>query len=435
MRPWRQLAGQTLRRHPAATDAALLAGSQYAAAGLGFTTALLAARLLGPAEYGTAALLVAYPSLVWSIVAIKSISVTTRYLAVFQADQRHEDVRAVCKLGYAIDLFAALVAVTVVAVTAALAGTTLLSRLRGPLWPCLLYAASLPVLSLAGTSGAILTCWRRFRWVAVVHILEKILTLVVTFGLIRAGLGAAGVVVGTVLGQSAGALLMTAVASALLRAAGVGPWWRGSFSRVAGLRRELGSLLGWNYVVVTVGGLIAQGPLLLLGGVRGPEEAGFYRLASSITTAGGYLEGALSRVVYPRLAERTRSVPAAVLLAECRSWSLRAGAPAAVLLLAAIVALPVAVPPVLGREYAPLVAGTQVMLAGAAVSAVLFWLQPLYYASGRVGAWAGASGVHAGLVLLLSWMVAPSAGFGGIAKVLGVGKIAACLALAGMAAR
>src|SRR6266536_5708235 len=72
-------------RHPMATDASSLAASQYVAAGLGFITTVVAARVLGAGSYGVAALAMTYPALVWSFVGIKTVSVTTRYIASFRS--------------------------------------------------------------------------------------------------------------------------------------------------------------------------------------------------------------------------------------------------------------------------------------------------------------------------------------------------------------
>ena len=85
---------------------------------------------------------------------------------------------------------------------------------------------------------------------------------------------------------------------------GVVAWWRAPVKRIAWLRRELGATMGWNYLMVTLSGLMAQLPLMWLGRVRGPEEAGFFRLATTIVTTVGYVEGALGRVVSPILATR-----------------------------------------------------------------------------------------------------------------------------------
>lgn len=426
VRRWRREA----LRNPIASDAGFLALSQYAAAGVGLLTAVVAARLLGPREYGSAALVIAYPTLVWSFAAVKSISVTTRYLAGFAATGRTEQVRGVCKLGYGMDLLAALGTLLLVLATSGWLARTAFADVPGARWLAVAYAASLPLYSLNGTSGAVLASWRRFGWLAVFQVLEKLVTLGLTLALVARGWGAAGVVLAAAAGQIASGVSTTAGATIVLRQAGVGPWWNASLRPVAGHRRELASFFGWNYVVATLGGVLTQAPLILLGEVRGPGEAGFFRLASSITTAGSYLESALGRVVYPLLSARTATEATPTMLAEVRRWTVRGGVPACLLLLGAIPALALLLPRVLGPEYARMVPGTQAMIAGAAASAAVFWLAPLYYASGRIVAWAASYAAYTIATLAVTWLVAPAWGFSGVACVLGAGKTVLVLALA-----
>src|SRR3989344_3141010 len=96
---------KALAYHPIVNSAATFAVSQYTAAGLGFFATVVAARILGPIDYGVAALVMAYPLLIWSFVGIKSVSVTTRYISSFRAAGRNEEIRSICKLGYGLDFF------------------------------------------------------------------------------------------------------------------------------------------------------------------------------------------------------------------------------------------------------------------------------------------------------------------------------------------
>src|SRR5262245_53327462 len=93
--------------HRMARDTGLLALSQYVSAGLDFLTVVVATRWLGPSDYGLTALIMAYPTLLWSFVGVKSVSLTTRYIASFRDLRRSEDLVGMCKLGYSLDVIAA----------------------------------------------------------------------------------------------------------------------------------------------------------------------------------------------------------------------------------------------------------------------------------------------------------------------------------------
>jgi len=63
--------------HPLTEGAVLLAGSQYIAAAVGLVTSVVTARLLGPKDFGLVAVVMSYPMLLGSLVAVKSGTVTT----------------------------------------------------------------------------------------------------------------------------------------------------------------------------------------------------------------------------------------------------------------------------------------------------------------------------------------------------------------------
>jgi O-antigen/teichoic acid export membrane protein len=87
----------------------LLATGSYISVGLNFLTSIVVARLLGPADYGILALAVAYPTLVWSFIGTKSVSVTIRYIAGFRARNQHQELLSVIKIGYGLDFLVSVI--------------------------------------------------------------------------------------------------------------------------------------------------------------------------------------------------------------------------------------------------------------------------------------------------------------------------------------
>ncbi len=156
---------------PLAKYAGQLAGSQYIAAAIGLLTNVIAARMLGPSDYGVTALVMAYPTLLWSFVGIKSVSVTTRYIASFRAAEKNDELESICKIGFSLDFLVALVAFVLVGVTGWWVASSIYNMPQLS-WLMVGYAASFPFYSLTGTSLAILSSWQRFRWLAVFQVIE-----------------------------------------------------------------------------------------------------------------------------------------------------------------------------------------------------------------------------------------------------------------------
>jgi O-antigen/teichoic acid export membrane protein len=415
-------------RHPLAEGAVLLAGSQYVAAAIGLVTSVASARLLGPEDFGLVAVAMSYPMLLGSLVAVKSGSVTTRYIARFRADRQMKWLAGICKLGYALDFLVSLCAALLVAVTARWVAAEFFRR-PDIAWLMIAFTASFPIWSLAGTSQAILTSLERFHWVALLQVLDQLIGSLLVIGLLLRGFGVAGAVLGAALGNVLIAITATCIANHVLRSENLPTWWSGSVATVRPLRKEIGGLFGWNYLIVTGGGLMSQLPLMILAHFRGPEAAGFYRLAASIVTVGSYLETSMGKVVYPALSARWSMDGGERVRAALKRWTVNAGLPVCGLLLMSLPLYPILVPLVFGARYAPMVPGVQLMMAGAAVSALFFWLNSIYYASANLNLWTLGYALQTAVVIGLAWFVVRAWGFSGMALLSTLGKAGFTLAM------
>jgi O-antigen/teichoic acid export membrane protein len=415
-----QVAG-TLR-HPMASDASYLMVSQYIAAGLGFLTTALAARLLGPADFGKLALITAYPLLLWSSLSVKSVSITTRYLAGFKAQGQESQLRGMCKLGYSLDFSISCLVLFVVSLTGWWVARSFYG-LPQLTWPMMVFAASFPLGSLRGTSQAILSVFSRFRLLAGFQLVDPGLTLILAAVLLLSGFGVAGVIIAHALGQAVVGLALMLSATRVLHQNGLGFWWQGSFSGLSFLRREIAAFFGWNYLVVTFNGLLTQAPLMLLGSLRGPTEAGYYRLALSLMTVGSYFETSMGRVTYPALSARWAAGERESIKGSLRRWTLRGGLPLSLLLLLSIPVLPVLIPFVFGDGYRPVVGAIQIMMVAAAVSGLFFWLPNFYFASGKIALWTKIYILMVLTILVVGWFLIPILGFSGMAVIFVIGKL------------
>lgn len=401
-----------------ATNAGILATSQLFAAALGLLAALAAARVLGPRDYGAATLVLAFPSLVRSLLMVKSGSVTTRYIAAYRAAGRKDDLASIVRVGYTIDLVVAVASVLVVVASASAVSS--LMRLPDETARMVLFAASFPVLSLNGTSMAVLTSFGSFRYVSAVQVIERAVGLAVLLGMLLLGRTIDAVVLSAAIEHVFLGVATAVGAARALSKFGIRHWWRADRTRVRAISKELWSALRWNYVVITFDGVLLHVPTMILGRVAGANAVAFYRVATSITTTASHLELALGRVAYPVLAEGTSKHELRRMIADWQRLALASG----FVVLVTVPLLPLAIPIVFGESYRGMTAGTQVLVVGAAVSATFFWLQSYYYASGRVRTWALAYGALALLTVGAGWPVAREYGFIGLAIVVATARVA-----------
>jgi O-antigen/teichoic acid export membrane protein len=413
---------QVIFRHRLVEGASLLAISQYISAALNMVTNILMARLLGPTDYGLVALAVAYPTMLWSFVSVKSISVITRYVAIFRARREPEKLKGLVKLGYSLDFFVSLIGLTLVAISSWWVSERFY-RQPHLAWLMVVYAGSFPLFSLAGNSWAVLSSWERFRLLAIFEVLQPFLKLCLTVGFIAAGLGVSGVVIGMGLAQASIGIIMMIATTDLLLCEGFGAWWKASLKPVVSLKRELIGFLGWNYLLVTLSGLVVQLPVMLLGRLRGPEEAGFYRIALNIATVGSYLETSLGRVTYPSLSAWWSSEGEERIVRTLKGWTLKVGLPISATIVLVTILFPWLLPLLFGHDYRPAVPGVQVIMLGIAISAIFFWLNSFYYASKRINLWVSGYALYTILVIGLGWFVIKQWGFLGLSCLMTVGKV------------
>src|SRR5574342_174913 len=84
-------------------DVGVLVVANCAGAGLSLIQGILVARWLGPEQYGIAALVMNYPSLVYTFFDARSVEASVKYLNEFHAGGEPNRVLAMCKLGYVVD--------------------------------------------------------------------------------------------------------------------------------------------------------------------------------------------------------------------------------------------------------------------------------------------------------------------------------------------
>lgn len=403
------LRGRTSRR------AGILTVAQYATVVLGLAEVAVATRVLGASGYGAATLIMAYPSVLRSLLEFKSISVVTRYIANFRGAGRSEDVGSIVKTGYLLDLIVAVLTILVVAVTGPFMATRVF-RVENLGWLAVAYAVSFPFASLKKTSTSVLTSYHEFKWLAGFNVASEVLSLVLIVTALLAGYGVTGYVVASGLVIALTGAAMTVLSARVLDRRAPG-WFAVPISRLRPMARELVAFFGWNNLITTMAAAANQAPTLVLGYLVNKEAAGFFRLAKTVMTIGSYPEDSLRTVTFPTVAHRWAAGERRSLWALMRRWTLTGGlAIAGIPLLAAVLA-PYVVPAVFGPGFAGAVRGIQLILVGSAAGAAFFWLKPIYYAAGETKRWALGSAVYALLALGLGWVAAARAGFTGMAAV------------------
>lgn len=363
-----------------------VAGSAVVAAVLNAAASLFGARLLGPSEFGTCALITAYPLALWAFANVKTMSVTSRYISSALADGRGVELIATCKLGIVVDVALAGVSFLLVAATASTVAGWAYGRpeIGGTM---VLFAAALPLYALTGTSLAVLNAAKRFRLMAFLQVLEAGLNLVLSLVLVLAGFGARGFVAATAIAYAAYGLVSLVAADWALRSKGHHLRDHAPWAAIASIRKELASGLRMNYLATTFSGIAAQAPFLLLGMVSPAAAVGHLRVATSLAQVAGYPSWAAARVILPDLSILDRRSAVAELRRVILRRTIDIGVPMALVVALGILVVRPAVGMVLGAAYLPAVEPLRMLMVAEVLAALLFWLSPYFYAVGRVSEW------------------------------------------------
>jgi O-antigen/teichoic acid export membrane protein len=389
--------------------------AQGVALAAGAIQGVLVARWLGPAEFGTAALVIAVPSVVATVFDARAADAGIRYLGEFHAAGDPERASAFAKLGYLLDVGASSLALVVVAVVAPFAAAHIAHADVAGLM--VLASAALVLRAPAVTSEAVLVTLERYPALAWTQVATALVKAVAAVALVGLGYGIAGMVIGWAAGSVLEGVVMTVVATRASSRAWRPRWWSSSLSGLRQRRGEIARFVVWTDVSSLLGVATKQMDVIVVGAFAGQAAAGFYRLAVSLGQLGGFVAGPVQSILYQRFSRVRAALSPVELRHEARRAATQVCIPLAALGLLAIPLTPWAVRTIAGPSYAPAGTLAQIMVLLEAVWFAFLWVRPLVFTLGEVRLWTVVSLLVAAISLAGYLLVVPVAGAAGAAWV------------------
>lgn len=370
-------------------------------AALSLVQGILVARWLGPELYGVAALVMSYPNLVYSFFDARSSEASVKYLSEFHARGEPERALAMCQLGYVVDFAIAALAFGVVLLSAPWAAQSIAHHPE-MVGLIVVYTAAFIPRALAGTSYATLATLGRFPLIACIDVLATLLRVVLVLALVSTGWQVSGVVWGNAIPTAATGLLYGTFAWVLTyRAWGTFPH-QGSWQVLRGRRREILGFLAYNDLSALLGMIPKQMDVVLLGYLRDPTEAGYYKLAKSFAGSVSYIVRPLQAIVYPQMARLCSFRDPQRIQQRAQRLAFNIGLPLGMAVVISTLPLPFILPPLVGQSYLPAVTTTQFLLVGGAIWLTFFWLRPVYFSLGQMRVWCLSIGLYAAGFIVLA---------------------------------
>ncbi|MCC6443328.1 MAG: oligosaccharide flippase family protein [Armatimonadetes bacterium] len=401
---------QSLKTNRFAHNVSALTTSNVWTAALNVVQGILVARWLGPELYGVAALVMVYPGFIFTFFDARSSDASMKYLGEFHTRGDQERVLAMCKLGYIVDLTIASFAFLVVSLSSGWAALRIAHHPETAGLIVLYCAAHIP-LAFKNTSYAVLATLGKFPLIARLDAALSVLRVIIIVVLVGAGWQVAGVIWGHVIASAMIGLLYGTVAYRMIRCHWHTTWLAGKWGALKGRRREILGFIAYSDINALLGVIPKQLDVLLLGYFCNPTEAGYYKLAKTLSSSVGYLVGPLQSVTYRELVRLSGLEDRAALRRKIQVLAVRVGIPMGFLVAASALLVPSVLSAMVGHTFVGAVKAAQIMLFGAAIWMAFFWLKPMYLALGAIKTWVGINVYIVCLTLIGFFVVIPYGGY------------------------
>ena len=342
----------------------------------------LVARALGIRQYGIYAVVTTFVFVVNGVTSFRMNEFVVKYVGDALAAADREAAGAAVKFAMMLEAGASVLAFFVVMAVAPL-GASWLVHDEGMARLIQMYALSVLGLLVTESSVGVLQVFNRFRAQALVSALGAVVLLAFTGAAVLLGARLESMIAAATAGSIVGSVAMTWAALRTVRDRCGTEWWRTPLARLRGGRRAALAFGFSTNASATLAMIIRDADVLWLGYLRGPGEAGLYRLAFLIATNLMVPVAYLGQAFYPEIAgQAARRAWARFRALLWQGSKLAAAYLAPVCLVVAIASGPL-ISGVFGRGFAPAAGALTLLLVGMAFGNLLFWTRPALLALGR----------------------------------------------------
>jgi glycosyltransferase involved in cell wall biosynthesis/O-antigen/teichoic acid export membrane protein len=373
----------------------------------------IVARVLGPADFGVTALVLAYPALVSGVFDARISDFGMKYLGQFSGNEHRDRARGISLLGVLLDAGVAVLTLVVVFVTGGWANAHVLGT-PGGAELMTLYTASLILRAPVGTAYVTLVLRGEMKRLLWAEIGSSFLRSVTIVALTIAGFGVPGVIWGNIAGV---ALQGTAYAVAAVPVARR-TWGLprlSSLRHLEGMWGELWRFVGYSELHALLLTVPRQLDLIIVGAIAGPVQAGYFRLGRTFQTGVWLVGGPLQQSAFRQISLlRGREQNAGTRRFTRRiAATLAVGLTVPVLILVLIA--PWLVRIVAGDAFLGGTAAVRILFVAAGLWAIGAWIRPWFLAAGQIGRYTMMVGLAIVPYAIVGLLTTPTLGAAGMA--------------------
>jgi O-antigen/teichoic acid export membrane protein len=249
-------------------------------AGLSMVQGILAAQLLGVEAFGILGAITQFASVINKITSFRMSELVVSYIGEFTAKGEDQQSAAVFKTAGLVEIVSSMVAFLILLALAPL-GARYLAKDPETASLFALYGVSVLANLIAESATGLLQIYDRFRVLAVITVIQSLLTL----GLISAAFFTGGdlrdVVIAYLLGKGIWAALVSIAALRVAREQWGSNWWRASLSLISGRRKDLLRFAVSTNLSGTINLVTRDSDILWLNALTNPTQGGYYKVAKA----------------------------------------------------------------------------------------------------------------------------------------------------------
>jgi O-antigen/teichoic acid export membrane protein len=343
---------------------------------------ILVARLLGVAGFGILGTITVFTSIINNFTSFRMSELVIKYVGHYTEAGDEQRAAAVFKAAALAEMAASLLAFLLVCLLAPIGARYFAKDPTTEGW-FVFYGLIVIANLISESSTGLLQIFDRFRRMAVLNVIQSLFTLGIIAIVYAAQGGFPGILLAYIAGKAIGALGLTiAAAGEAARRWGAG-WWRAPLSLLRPQARELGHFAISTNLSGSLSLITKDSELLWVSLLRGPVEAGYYRLAFGLANLSQMPVQPLPQATYPELSREVARKNWGGVQSILRQGSLLAGGYTLLVSLGLLLLGKPVIQTFYGAEFLPAYPALIILLAGFLVANTFYWNRIALLAIGR----------------------------------------------------
>lgn len=344
---------------------------------------ILAARLLGVADFGILGSITVFTSIINNLISFRMGELVIKYVGKYTVQGEKDKAAAVFKLSAIVEMLASIVAFGLVCLLAPF-GANYFAKDPSLVGLFILYGLILLANLIAESSTGLLQIFDKFRNIAVIYILQSLVTLAIIAAVFFSNGNLVGILLAYMCGKFFGALGLTFLA--ILEASRRwGKWWLAPLGQLRANLRELFNFAFNTNISASISLITKDSEILWVSYFRNPVETGYYKLALGLSNIVQLPVDPMPQATYPELsrevARRNWKNMRHVLL----HGSVLAGAYALAITISLVLFGKPLIGLLYGQEYLAAYPALVILLLGLLIANTFYWKRVALLALGDPG--------------------------------------------------